>query len=120
MVVLANCKSGSKEGDLILSCFRRLLNPAQAVDLSRWPPQAALEWCQLLAPTLSRPATVLVAGGDGTVGWVLNAVYKLKLEVCDSYLVQLTFSLAAVSMFWKFREDLRLKENKCTNPLFRM
>lgn len=106
MVVPANCKSGSKEGDLILSCFRRLLNPAQAVDLSRWPPQAALEWCQLLAPTLSRPAIVLVAGGDGTVGWVLNAVYKLKLEVGESYLVLSTFGLA-VSMFWKFVGDWR-------------
>ncbi|XP_046660708.1 diacylglycerol kinase epsilon-like [Homalodisca vitripennis] len=81
VIVVANCKSGSNDGDLVLSCFRRLLNPAQVVDLSRWPPQAALEWCQLLGPSLSRPAVVLVAGGDGTVGWVLNAIHKLKLKM---------------------------------------
>ncbi|XP_054283821.1 diacylglycerol kinase epsilon-like [Macrosteles quadrilineatus] len=81
LIVVANRKSGNNDGDLVLSCFRRLLNPAQVVDLAQWPPQAALEWCQLLGPSLATPAVVLVAGGDGTVGWVLNAIHQLKLKV---------------------------------------
>jgi hypothetical protein len=74
----ANRKSGNNEGNVILSLFRRLLNPAQVVDLAERPPEAALEWCSLLGEV---QATILVAGGDGTVGWVLNAVNKLQLKV---------------------------------------
>jgi diacylglycerol kinase (ATP) len=48
------------------------------VDLAEHPPEAALEWCLFLGEV---QATVLVAGGDGTVGWVLNAVNKLQLKV---------------------------------------
>jgi diacylglycerol kinase (ATP) len=75
---VANRKSGNNDGDIILSLFRRLLNPAQVVDLAEHPPEAALEWCSLLGELR---ASVLVAGGDGTVGWVLNAVNKLQLKV---------------------------------------
>jgi diacylglycerol kinase (ATP) len=74
----ANRKSGNNDGDIILSLFRRLLNPAQVVDLAERPPEAALEWCSLLGDVR---ATILVAGGDGTIGWVLNAVNKLQLKV---------------------------------------
>ena len=48
------------------------------IDLSTRPPEAALEWCTLLGDI---QANVLVAGGDGTVSWVLNAVNKLQLKV---------------------------------------
>lgn len=75
---IANRKSGNNDGDIILSLFRRLLNPAQVVDLADHSPEAALEWCSLLGEVRT---TVLVAGGDGTVGWVLNAVNKLQLKV---------------------------------------
>ncbi|XP_069685226.1 diacylglycerol kinase epsilon isoform X2 [Periplaneta americana] len=75
--VKANRKSGNNDGAIILSLFRRLLNPAQVVDLAEHPPETALEWCCLLGEVR---ATVLVAGGDGTIGWVLNAVDKLQLK----------------------------------------
>lgn len=58
--------------------FRRLINPAQVVDLSERDPVAALEWCRLLG---DNPCNVLVAGGDGTVAWLLNAIHKLRLKV---------------------------------------
>jgi len=77
IIVLANRKSGNNDGNIILSHFRHLLNPAQVVDLAERSPEAALEWCSLLGEVR---ATVLVAGGDGTVGWVLNAVNKLQLK----------------------------------------
>ncbi|KAJ4444343.1 hypothetical protein ANN_06135, partial [Periplaneta americana] len=78
LIVMANRKSGNNDGAIILSLFRRLLNPAQVVDLAEHPPETALEWCCLLGEVR---ATVLVAGGDGTIGWVLNAVDKLQLKV---------------------------------------
>lgn len=68
--------------------FRRLLNPAQVVDLSERDPVAALEWCRLLD---KNPCNILVAGGDGTIAWLLNAIEKLHLKVlyhfyCTEYI----------------------------------
>ena len=54
----------------------------QVIDLSEIPPEGALEWCLLLPYVTWR---VLVAGGDGTVGWVLSAVDKLKLKVSTEH-----------------------------------
>lgn len=75
---LANRKSGNNDASYILAEFRKFLNPAQVIDLADRPPAAALQWCVLLAP---RPITILAAGGDGTVAWVLTTAYKMDLEV---------------------------------------
>lgn len=48
------------------------------IDLADMPPESGLEWCRLL-PTVT--CQVLVAGGDGTVGWVLQAIDNLQLQV---------------------------------------
>ncbi|XP_008218102.1 diacylglycerol kinase epsilon isoform X1 [Nasonia vitripennis] len=77
LIVVANKKSGNNEGAEILSSFRRILNPAQVIDLSERDPVAALEWCRLLGDT---PYKIVVAGGDGTVAWLLDAIYKLQLN----------------------------------------
>jgi len=79
--LIGNRKSGNNDGGQILSLFRRLLNPAQIVDLAERDPVAALEWCRLLGKI---PSTILVAGGDGTVAWLLNTINKLELEVNPS------------------------------------
>ncbi|XP_020280420.1 diacylglycerol kinase epsilon isoform X2 [Pseudomyrmex gracilis] len=81
IIVVGNRKSGNNDGGQILSLFRRLLNPAQVVDLAERDPVAALEWCRLLGKT---PSTILVAGGDGTIAWLLNTVDKLELEPVPS------------------------------------
>ena len=56
--------------------IRRQLNPAQVIDLSESGMEEALEWCQLTAPTT---CYLLVCGGDGTVGWLLNTAEKMGL-----------------------------------------
>ena len=48
------------------------------IDLADIPPESGLEWCRLL-PNVT--CQVLVAGGDGTVGWVLSAIDNLHLPV---------------------------------------
>ncbi|XP_058800451.1 diacylglycerol kinase epsilon isoform X2 [Phymastichus coffea] len=77
LIVVANQKSGNNEGAEILSSFRRILNPIQVIDLSDRDPVAALEWCHLLGDT---PYRIAVAGGDGTVAWLLDAIHKLQLN----------------------------------------
>ncbi|KAL3876679.1 hypothetical protein ACJMK2_034483 [Sinanodonta woodiana] len=83
LIVVANRKSGNNDGEEILCQFRELLNPAQVIDLHDMSPENALEWCHLLPDVTFR---VLVSGGDGTVGWVLDSIEKAKLkakvEVC--------------------------------------
>ncbi|KAB7500052.1 Diacylglycerol kinase epsilon [Armadillidium nasatum] len=78
VIVIGNCSSGSSEAEQILSAFRHVLNPAQVVDLSKRSPEEALEWCHLLSDITCK---VIVAGGDGTVGWVFDTIFKLKLKV---------------------------------------
>ncbi|XP_050512188.1 diacylglycerol kinase epsilon isoform X1 [Diabrotica virgifera virgifera] len=77
LVVVANKKSGNGDGALVLSEFRKYLNPVQVIDLSERKPPAALQWCVLLSP---KTVNILVAGGDGTVSWMLSTSHKLDLD----------------------------------------
>ncbi|KAJ8929806.1 hypothetical protein NQ314_017403 [Rhamnusium bicolor] len=78
LVVIANKKSGNSDGTIVLSEFRKYLNPVQVIDLSERKPAAALQWCVLLAPKVVQ---ILVGGGDGTISWVLTTSHKLDLDV---------------------------------------
>ena len=69
--------AGNSDCGNILASFRRHLNPAQVFDLSEGRMEEALEWCQLASPT---KCTVVVCGGDGTVGWLLSTADKLSLK----------------------------------------
>lgn len=75
---LANKKSGNNDGALIISHFRRLLNPIQVYDVIDCPPEKALDW---LKTSQLESVFVLVAGGDGTVAGVLNSIHNLQLKV---------------------------------------
>jgi len=76
LVVVGNNKSGNSDGAAVLAGFRRHLNPAQVVELGECKMEEALEWCSLASP---RQCVVIACGGDGTIGWVLNTIDKLKL-----------------------------------------
>ncbi|KAJ0041704.1 hypothetical protein NL108_008166, partial [Boleophthalmus pectinirostris] len=87
VLVLANTRSGNNMGEVLLGEFRSLLNPVQVFDLSQLNPSKALQLCTLLPPGSVR---VLVCGGDGTVGWVLDAIDTMKLKGQDQFIPQVT------------------------------
>ncbi|KAJ8728141.1 hypothetical protein PYW08_016526 [Mythimna loreyi] len=68
-IILANPKSGSNRSDELLSLFRGLLNPIQVVDISSTSPESVVRW-------LPPKCRILVAGGDGTVAWVMNSLFS--------------------------------------------
>ncbi|XP_023161547.1 diacylglycerol kinase epsilon [Drosophila hydei] len=77
LIVIANTKSGSNTAANVLSLLRGYLHPMQVMELGSRGPLDALQW---VAKTSPRPCRILVAGGDGTIGWVLNTIYMLNIK----------------------------------------
>uniref|UniRef100_T2MFN4 Diacylglycerol kinase n=1 Tax=Hydra vulgaris TaxID=6087 RepID=T2MFN4_HYDVU len=78
ILVFVNPKSGNNEGYKLLRAFRGMLNPAQVIDLLETTAESGLEFCRLLPDIQCR---ILVCGGDGTVGWILNTIDKIDLPL---------------------------------------
>lgn len=76
LIVIANTKSGSSEADEVAELFRRVLNPMQVKDFTLHGPAEALQIVKL-SPVNCR---ILVAGGDGSVAWVLNTIREMNLD----------------------------------------
>ncbi|XP_051561979.1 diacylglycerol kinase epsilon-like isoform X2 [Myxocyprinus asiaticus] len=60
---------------------------SKVFDLAELPPSKALQLCTLLPPGSVR---VLVCGGDGTVGWVLDAIDTMRLKGQDQFIPLVT------------------------------
>ncbi|XP_033101734.1 diacylglycerol kinase zeta-like isoform X3 [Anneissia japonica] len=75
LLVFINPKSGGNQGAKLLVKFQWLLNPRQVFDLMQDGPREALEVYRKV-PNLR----ILVGGGDGTVGWILSELDKLKFK----------------------------------------
>ncbi|XP_021713443.1 diacylglycerol kinase 5-like, partial [Chenopodium quinoa] len=91
VIVFVNSKSGGQLGGSILETYRSLLKNYQVVDLLEQAPDEFLSNLYLnlenlkqkeddLAIKIQEKLRLVVAGGDGTAGWLLGVVCDLKLS----------------------------------------
>nr|XP_043626474.1 diacylglycerol kinase 5-like [Erigeron canadensis] len=89
-IVFINSKSGGQLGGQLLVTYRSVLNQNQVFDLGEDAPDKVLRKLYLtlenlklkgdeLATKIEKQLRVIVAGGDGTAGWLLGVVSDLKL-----------------------------------------
>ncbi|XP_072175373.1 diacylglycerol kinase theta-like [Diadema setosum] len=80
LLVFVNVKSGGCQGVEVLDCFKKMLNPLQVFDLDQGGPLPGLHVYSQV-----KEYRILICGGDGTVGWVLQCLDDIGQEsVCSS------------------------------------
>ncbi|KAJ6840378.1 diacylglycerol kinase 3-like [Iris pallida] len=88
LVVFVNSKSGGRHGEVLKLRLQELMGPEQVIDLSSVKPPEFVNYglgcLETLAELGDRCARgtreklrIVVAGGDGTVGWVLSSLGEL-------------------------------------------
>ncbi|MCO5584351.1 hypothetical protein L7F22_038276 [Adiantum nelumboides] len=90
VLAFINSKSGGQLGSQLLQPYRALLSPKQVFDLSEAKPEEVLHRFlssleklkgdgDNIAESILSSFRIIVAGGDGTAGWLLGVVGDLKL-----------------------------------------
>ncbi|KAJ3693377.1 hypothetical protein LUZ60_008857 [Juncus effusus] len=91
LVVFVNCKSGGRHGPILKGRLQELIGEDQVFDLSMVNPldfvQYGLAYLEMLADSgdfcaksARENLRIMVAGGDGTVGWILGCLGELNVQ----------------------------------------
>ncbi|CAA7050173.1 unnamed protein product [Microthlaspi erraticum] len=89
IIVFINSRSGGQLGGELILTYRTLLNDKQVFDLGVETPDKVLRRTYLnlerlkddaLACKIREKLKIIVAGGDGTAGWLLGVISDLKLS----------------------------------------
>lgn len=91
VLVFINSKSGGQLGVQLLATYRGILNHSQVFDVGETSPDQVLHRFlgnleklkaqnDEVAAEIRANLRIIVAGGDGTAGWILGVISDLKLE----------------------------------------
>eukprot|EP00249_Psilotum_nudum_P019696 c27375_g1_i1 orf=289-1833(-) len=91
VLVFINARSGGQLGTQLLTSYRVVLNPSQVFNLSEHEPSKVLHDIlghlenlkaegDKFAANVRNNLRIIVAGGDGTAGWLLGTVGDMKLS----------------------------------------
>jgi diacylglycerol kinase (ATP) len=78
LFVFANLKSGSNDADHIIRAMSTYLNPLQVLEMNNTDPDEVLAWMSSYSHLVK--FKILVCGGDGSIGWILSLISKLKFK----------------------------------------